>query len=89
MAIKRCKEPFALTVDGVIRVISAGAIVSTEDPAYTKSTAAHFEDVDVYVADQTTKRQQASGVEQATAVPGEKRSVKPATSTAPTSATGT
>lgn len=87
MAIKRCKEPFALTVDGVIRVISAGAIVSTDDPAYTKSTAAHFEDVDVYVADQTTKRQQASGVEQATAAPGEKRSVKPADpkSTAPTS----
>ncbi|HEX3778434.1 MAG TPA: hypothetical protein VHX38_02120 [Pseudonocardiaceae bacterium] len=74
--VKRCKTPFATTIDGMIRVVSAGQIVSTSDPAYTKGTAEHFEDVDVYVAGQESKRRQAAGVEEATSVPGEKRSVR-------------
>lgn len=76
--VKRCKDPFAVTIDGMIRVVSAGQVISTDDPAYTKDTAEHFEDVDVFVADQASKRKQAAGVEEATAAPGEKRSVRPA-----------
>lgn len=74
--VKRCRTPFATTIDGMIRVVSAGQIVSTSDPAYTKGTAEHFEDVDVYVAGQESKRRQAAGVEEATAAPGEKRGVR-------------
>lgn len=74
--VKRCREPFAVTIDGMIRVISAGQVISTDDPAYTKATAQHFEDVDLYVAEQTSRRNQAAGIEEATAEPGEKRAVR-------------
>jgi hypothetical protein len=85
--IKRCREPFATEVDGMTRVIAAGQLVSTDDPAYTKGTAAHFEDIETHVAAATVKRAAAagkgSGVEQATAGPGEKRDVTPATGPGP------
>jgi hypothetical protein len=73
--LKRCKTPFATTVDGMVRVVTAGAIVSTDDPAYTKGTAEHFEDIETYAADQAGKRRQAAGVEDTSAAPGEKRSL--------------
>lgn len=76
--IKRCKEPFATEVDGMLRVVAAGSLVSTDDPAYTKSTAGHFEDVDVHVDAESKTRERAAGrVEKATAEPGEKRSAGP------------
>jgi hypothetical protein len=76
--IKRCKEPFATEIDGMLRVIAAGALVSTDDPAYTKGTADHFEDVGVHLATEKDTRARAAGkVEQATAAPGEKRSTTP------------
>ncbi|MGW1801540.1 hypothetical protein ACWCQN_37895 [Streptomyces sp. NPDC001984] len=73
--IKRCKDPFAIEQDGMIRVVTAGALVSTDDPAYSKRTRDHFEDVDAFVAKQAEGRARAAGkgVEQATAGPGEKR----------------
>jgi hypothetical protein len=75
MAIKRCKEPFAFEVDGMTRVVAAGSLVDTDDPAYSDTTAQHFEDVDLHVTEQQERRARASGapVEQATAAPGEKR----------------
>ena len=73
--IKRCKEPFAGDIDGMTRVVAAGQLVSTDDPAYSKGTAEHFEAVAFHVAEQESRRARASGVESATAVPGEKRSL--------------
>jgi hypothetical protein len=73
--IKRCKMPFAFDDNGMTRVIAAGALVSTDDAAYTAGTAEHFEDLDVHMEEQTKRRVKASGVEQATAEPGEKRNV--------------
>lgn len=75
--IKRCKTPFAFDSNGMTRVIAAGVLVSTDDAAYTAGTAEFFEDVDVHVETQAQRRAKASGVEQATADPGEKRSVTP------------
>jgi hypothetical protein len=73
--IKRCKTPFAFEADGMTRVVAAGSLVSTDDPAYTDATAELFEDVDVHVETQTKRRAAAAGVEQTTAEPGEKRNV--------------
>lgn len=77
-SIKRCKTPFALEIDGLTRVISAGEVVSTDDPCYNTSTAELFEDVDVYV-EQKTKRQAAAAsgktVEAMSSAPGEKRQI--------------
>lgn len=79
--IKRCKEPFATEVDGVTRVIGSGALVSTDDPAYNRGTAAHFEDIEAHVTAATTRRAAAtagaSRVEQATADPGDLRTLTP------------
>lgn len=74
--IKRCKSPFAFEDGGMTRVVTAGALVSTEDTAYTDDTAVHFEDVEGFVDDQAAGRKRAAGVsvvEDATAVPGELR----------------
>ncbi|MEU1596201.1 hypothetical protein ABZ468_25915 [Streptomyces sp. NPDC005708] len=77
--LKRCKDPFAIEQNGMIRVIAAGEIVSTDDPAYSKRTRDHFEDVGEFVAKQAAGRARAAGkgVEQATAGPGEKRDLTP------------
>jgi hypothetical protein len=77
--IKRCREPFATEIDGITRVISAGELVSTDDPAYSRGTRIHFEDVALHVGQQAGRRARASGVavEQATADPGEPRSLTP------------
>lgn len=73
--IKRCKTPFAFDDNGMTRAIAAGALVSTDDPAYTAGTAEYFEDVNLHVETQAKRREKASGVEQTTAEPGEKRNV--------------
>ncbi|MER5601514.1 hypothetical protein [Streptomyces sp. NPDC002265] len=77
--IKRCREPFATEIDGITRVIAAGELVSTDDPAYSRETRIHFEDVAVHVGQQAGRRASASGavVEQATANPGEARTLTP------------
>jgi hypothetical protein len=59
--IKRCRDPFAIEVDGITRVVAAGELVSTEDPAYSKATRGHFEDVAVHVGQQTERRAAAGG----------------------------
>lgn len=74
--IKRCKDPFATEVDGMIRVVTAGALVNTDDPIYNRGTAVHFEDLDDFMTESASRVNRASGVEAATAVPGEKRSVR-------------
>lgn len=65
---KRCTAPFAVMVNGVPRVITGGQIVADDDPA-VKGHETSFEDVGVAAA------RSSRAVEQATAAPGEKRSV--------------
>ena len=71
MAIKRCKSPFSVWTNGVPRVITGGQLIEDTDPVY-KSHAHLFEDVETFVSEQSER---AAPVEQATAAPGEKRSV--------------
>lgn len=68
MAIKRCKSSFAVQIGGAPRVVPAGALLDESDPVI-KGREAYFEDVETYVSDRAPK------VEQATAEPGERRSV--------------
>lgn len=77
--IKRCREPFAIEVDGITRVIAAGDLVSTDDAIYSKATREHFESVAAHVTQQAGRRAAAagSGVEAATAAPGEVRDLTP------------
>lgn len=79
--IKRCREPFAIEIDGITRVIAAGDLVSTDDPAYSKATREHFDSVAAHVTQQAGRRAAASGggAEQATAAPGEVRDLTPPT----------
>ncbi|MEU2075424.1 hypothetical protein [Streptomyces sp. NPDC013489] len=68
MAIKRCKTPFAVVIDGAPRVITVGQLVDGDDPI-VRGREANFEDVETYVSSRKTR------VEEATAAPGAKRSV--------------
>lgn len=72
MAIKRCVAAFAASVDGVPRMYTVGQLVDASDPA-VKGRESLFEDVETHMADKAAR--QAPRVEQATAEPGEKRSV--------------
>lgn len=68
-----------MEVDGVTRVVSAGELVSSDDPVYTRKTRGHFEDLVAHVDQRSAGRAAAvagGGVEQATAAPGEKRDVQ-------------
>ncbi len=64
---KRCTKPFATITNGVPRVVTAGDIVADDDPVVTGRESS-FEDVEAAVA-----RSVAQQVEQATAVPGQRR----------------
>lgn len=76
MATLRCREPFAADMDGVQRVVPAGTLLDSSDPI-VKGRENLFEPVDTFMA------RQSPDVEQATAAPGEKRSVgRPAKKTA-------
>lgn len=68
MAIKRCRASFAVSVNGVPRMVTAGQLVEASDPVI-KGREHLFEDAETYVSERAPK------VEQATAEPGEKRSV--------------
>lgn len=72
MAIKRCKAAFAVSVNGVPRMVTVGQLVDASDPVI-KGREALFEDVETFMSDKAAR--QAPQVEQATAEPGEKRSV--------------
>lgn len=72
MAIKRCVAAFAASVDGVPRMYTVGMLVDASDPA-VKGREALFEDVETHMADKAAR--QAPRVEQATAEPGERRSI--------------
>lgn len=71
MAVKRCKAAFAVFVNGSPRMLNPGVLVDESDPI-VKSHPHFFEDVETYVSDRAGER-----VEQATAEPGEKRTVTP------------
>ena len=68
MATLRCKEPFAADIAGVPRVVAAGQLLDSNDPII-KGRDRFFEPVDVFM------ERRAPRVEQATAEPGEKRSL--------------
>lgn len=70
MAIKRCRASFAVSVGGVPRMVTVGQLVEASDPVI-KGREHLFEDVETHVSDRALK------VEQATADPGERRSVLP------------
>jgi hypothetical protein len=72
MAIKRCVAAFAASVDGTPRMYTVGQLVDASDPVI-KGREGLFEDVETHMADKAAR--QAPRVEQATAEPGEKRSV--------------
>jgi hypothetical protein len=72
MAIKRCVAAFAASVDGVPRMYTVGQLVDASDPVI-KGREGLFEDVETHMADKAAR--QAPQVEQATADPGERRSV--------------
>ncbi|MFD9192989.1 hypothetical protein ACFWCA_32845 [Streptomyces phaeochromogenes] len=84
MAIKRCVAAFAASVGGTPRMYTVGTLVDSSDPVI-KGREALFEDAEAYVSDKAAR--QAPQVEQATAGPGERRSVgrpaKKATSSKP------
>lgn len=65
MAIMRVREPFVAVVAGVPRAYTAGQLIDDADPVF-KGRERLFEDVAASVRN----------VEQATAAPGEKRSVR-------------
>lgn len=66
MAVLRCTTPFA-TAGPVPRVVSGGELVDSADPV-VKGREENFEPVEAFMA-------RRAGVEQATAAPGEKRTV--------------
>lgn len=71
MATYRCKHPFAFDVDGVSRVVVVDEVVSSDDPTFARRQELFanddlFEPLEDYISRRT-------GVEQATAEPGEKR----------------
>jgi hypothetical protein len=74
MPIKRCTSAFAASVDGVPRMYTVGQLVDASDPVI-KGREGLFEDVETHMADKAAR--QAPRVEQATAEPGERRSVTP------------
>lgn len=74
MPIKRCVAAFAASVDGTPRMYTVGLLVDASDPII-KGREHLFEDVETHVADKAAR--QAPRVEQATAGPGEKRSLAP------------
>lgn len=79
MAIKRCKAAFAVSVNGVPRMVTVGQLVDASDPVI-KGREALFEDVETHVSEKAARP--APQVERATAEPGEKRSVTPPRKTA-------
>lgn len=74
MPIKRCVAAFADSPNGVPRMFTVGQLVDASDPVI-KGRESHFEDVETHMADKAAR--QTPRVEQATAEPGEKRSVAP------------
>lgn len=83
MGVKRCKESFAIFVNGTPRMLTAGSLVDDADQIVADYPA-NFEDVEAFVSSRS-----ATQVEQATAEPGEKRFVrKPPTARAKTAKEG-
>ncbi len=67
MGVKRCKESFAIFVNGAPRMLTAGSLIDDADQVVADYPN-NFEDVESYVSSRS-----AASVEQATAEPGEKR----------------
>lgn len=70
MGVKRCKAAFVMYIDGRPRVFNPGALLDESDPVVVEHPGS-FEDVETYVSDRA-----APTVEQATADPSEKRSMR-------------
>jgi hypothetical protein len=70
VAIKRCKASFSAVIGGAPRVINEGTLVEDGDPILTGREHL-FETVETFMSDRS-----APPVEQATAEPGERRTVR-------------
>lgn len=68
MAILRCTESFTADVDGVPRVVGSGDLLDSSDPVVAGRESL-FEPLESFM-------DRRPGVEQATAAPGEVRTVK-------------
>ncbi|GAA2850232.1 hypothetical protein GCM10010472_04120 [Pseudonocardia halophobica] len=55
MAATRCVSPFATWIDGALRVVAAGEILDTADPAYS-GREEMFETLDQYLDTREAKR---------------------------------
>lgn len=69
MGTLRVKEPFAVDLGGIQRVLRPGDLIDEADPIVTAPRRRFFEPVEVAVFRERDR------VEQASAAPGEKRSV--------------
>ncbi|WP_063735619.1 hypothetical protein [Streptomyces sp. RTd22] len=85
MAIKRCNSAFSVWVNGVPVVYSAGQLIEDTDPVF-KTHRAYFEDVETVARPRKATVHKA---EQATAEPGENRSLTPPTAVPEPSDDGT
>lgn len=74
MAVLRCTAAYAVMVNGVPRVVAHDELVDSNDPI-VKGREQHFETVDQHMQRRRRDRTDTAPVEQATAAPGEKRSV--------------
>lgn len=72
MTVLRVIEAFAHTVNGYPDVAAAGALFDSDDPVVKAGGPDRFEPVEVTATRDSVRR---SGVEQATAAPGERRSL--------------
>lgn len=79
MAIKRCKASFSVSVRGVPRVVTVGSLVDADDPV-VRGREHLFEDVETHMSDRAPQ------TEEATAAPGERRSLLPGRTTKKTAA---
>lgn len=68
MATLRCKDAFATKINGAPRVVAAGELVDADDPV-VRGREVFFEPLDTFMS------RRGRQVEQATAAPGEARTV--------------
>lgn len=75
MAMFRCKQPFAFDVDGVSRIVRTDDVVSSDEPAF-QARPDVLANLDLFEpAEDYLGRRAGAGVEQATAAPGERRTL--------------
>ena len=75
VAIKRAKSSFSAVIGGTPRVVTEGTLVEDGDPIL-RGREHLFETVETFMSDRAPQSTEKAPVEQATAEPGEKRTVR-------------